>query len=227
MPTPKLKICGLRTLRQAKAVASLGVDAIGVIAVRSSPRWLEPSRRPALFGAVGAARRACRGVLVVADPGDDDWPELGPEQGHQVLQLHGSESPSRCSALGLDLGCAIWKALRIRTASDLDLVERYAGAVEAVLLDAWVPDQLGGSGRRIPLEWLDGFAPSMPWWLAGGMGPESAAAVLKRVRPHGLDVSSAVEVSPGIKDLGQVSAMLRAVHGAAQDSGWTAAEPMG
>lgn len=90
-----------------------------------------------------------------------------------MLQLHGSESPERCrelrAALGPEIG--LWKALRIRSADDLQRARSYAGVVEALLLDAWVADQLGGTGHRIPVEWLRDFRPPLPWWLAGGSAP--------------------------------------------------------
>lgn len=126
-------------------MAALGADAIGVIAVPQSPRWLEPQLRPALFAAVRGASSTCFGVLVVADPADGELDALGPAAGHQVLQLHGAETPQRCAelrqALGPDL--KLWKALRIRSEADLAQAQAYAPVVDALLLDAWVPDQLG------------------------------------------------------------------------------------
>jgi phosphoribosylanthranilate isomerase len=134
--------------------------------------------------------------------------ELHPERGHRVLQLHGQESPARCAQLRQELpGCSIWKALRLRSTAALQRLDDYAGCVDAVLLDAWVADQLGGTGHRIPLEWLEGLAPSLPWWLAGGIQASNAAAVLARLRPTGLDASSGVEQAPGIKDLEKVAAL--------------------
>ena len=219
---PWLKVCGLRQNEQAAQVAAAGVDAIGVIAVPSSPRWLEPADRPALFSAVVRSAPACLGVLVVADPEDADLPHLGPQAGHHVLQLHGHESPQRClelrRALGADLG--LWKALRIRSPEDLQLANHYAEVVDALLLDAWVPDQLGGTGHRIPVEWLTAFQPPLPWWLAGGLNPERVAPALEALAsapPAGLDVSSGVEVAPGVKDLKRVAALLAAVTPFRQD----------
>ncbi|MDP4707140.1 MAG: phosphoribosylanthranilate isomerase, partial [Cyanobium sp. MAG_237] len=82
MAPPLLKICGLRDPAQAAAVAQLGVDAIGVIGVPGSPRFLEAEQRPALFAAMRAAAPGCRGVLVVADPLEQQWPQLELGQGH-------------------------------------------------------------------------------------------------------------------------------------------------
>ena len=219
MTPPLLKICGLRSAEQAAAVARLGVDAIGVIGVEGTPRFLEAGLRPMLFGAVRAAAPSCRGVLVVADPDERQLDELHAGRGHTVVQLHGAETPERCQQLRRQLGCELWKALRIRTAADLERAADYTGMVDALLLDAWVPDQLGGSGHRIPIEWLERFAPPLPWWLAGGMRADRVHAVLARLRPTGLDASSGVERSPGDKDLVQVAALVAAIQ---QVSGPTA-----
>ncbi len=212
MASPLLKICGLRDPDQAAAVAQLGVDAIGVIGVPGSPRFLEAEQRPALFAAMRAAAPGCRGVLVVADPLEQQWPQLELGQGHAVVQLHGSETPQLCGQLRSRLGCEIWKALRIRRPEDLQRAVDYSQVVDALLLDAWVPDQLGGTGHRIPIEWLQGFTPFLPWWLAGGIRADRVPELLTQLGPTGLDASSGVERSPGDKDLDQVAALVAAVR---------------
>jgi phosphoribosylanthranilate isomerase len=213
-----LKICGLRQSDQAAAIAALGVDAIGVIAVPGSPRFLPAAQRPALFGAVRQANPGCLGVLVVADPDPTMTDELRPKQGHRVVQLHGSESPQQCQQLRTELGgVSLWKALRVRSKDDLERAEAYQGCVDALLLDAWVDGQLGGTGVAIPLELLQAFEPPMPWWLAGGIQEGSAAAVLAVLQPTGLDASSGVERSPGDKDHERVAGLLAVVTAARQD----------
>lgn len=211
----QLKICGLRDPQQAWKIAAAGVQAIGVVAVSGSPRFLPVEQRPALFAAVQRGQPGCLGVLVVADPADPDLPDLHPGKGHHVVQLHGGESPQRCRDLREHLGeeVTVWKALRIRSRDDLALWEAYADVVDALLLDAWVPDQLGGTGRSIPLDWLEGFAPSLPWWLAGGIHPDNVAAVLERVTPDGLDASSGVEDRPGVKNLERVNHLIHTLKG--------------
>lgn len=204
---PRLKICGLRRPDQALAIAALGVDAIGVIGVPSSPRFLDACGRAALFQELAAAVPECRRVLVVADPGARDVEELRPQRGHDVLQLHGRESPQRCAELRTSLGLEIWKALRVRSPEDLRRAAEFEGVVDALLLDAWTADQLGGTGRRLPLEWLEDFSPPMPWWLAGGVTPEVVGEILKCLRPDGLDVSSGVEDAPGEKNLERARAL--------------------
>jgi len=208
---PLLKICGLRQPDQAAAIAGMGVAAIGVIAVESSPRFVPPERRAELFLAAKTVRPACLGVLVVADPQPADLDWLGSGRSHDILQLHGQESAERCRELRQSLGVKVWKALRLRDRSDLNRAADYAHHVDGLLLDAWAADQLGGTGQRLPLAWLQGFKSEVPWWLAGGIASDALPEILARVRPDGLDVSSAVEKSPGDKDLEGVAKLVRAV----------------
>lgn len=202
---PLVKICGLRHPDQAAAVAGLGADAIGVIGVPASPRWVPAEQRPALFAAAAVGRPGCFGVLVVADPEDGQLETLGSRGGHEVLQLHGQESPERCAQLRGRLDVKLWKALRISQPGDLALAAAYAPVVDALLLDCWDPQQLGGTGRSIPLGWLGGFSPGLPWWLAGGLNPANLRVVLGAVAPTGLDLSSGVELAPGEKNLDKVA----------------------
>jgi phosphoribosylanthranilate isomerase len=206
----RLKICGLRDPHQAAAIAALGVDAIGVVAVPGSQRFLAADQRAALFAAARGGRHGVLGVVVTADPREEDLPTLQGDHGHQVVQLHGQESVERCQELARHLGpeVELWKAMRVRSRDDLRRAEDYAGVVRALLLDAWVPDQLGGTGQAIPLEWLEGFSPSLPWWLAGGLSPETVARALQHCRPFGIDVSSGVEERPGWKNLERVHQLI-------------------
>jgi phosphoribosylanthranilate isomerase len=92
--------------------------------------------------------------------------------------------------------------------------------VDALLLDAWVPDQLGGTGHRIPIEWLESFRPALPWWLAGGITAERLPGALQALQaspPVGVDASSGVERAPGDKDLVQVAQLVAAVAAVRQD----------
>ena len=209
---PLLKICGLRQPDQAAAIAGMGVAAIGVIAVQTSPRYVLPEQRAELFRAAKTASPACLGVVVVADPQATDLEWLSCDQGHDILQLHGQESAERCQELRQSLGVKVWKALRLRERADLTQAILYAQHVDGLLLDAWAADQLGGTGQRLPLEWLQGFKPAVPWWLAGGIASNVLPEILSRVRPDGLDVSSAVEKSPGDKDLDRVADLVRAIN---------------
>ena len=219
----QVKICGLTTPQQAQAVVACGVQAVGVIAVAGSPRWVPPHVSRAIWTVVRERNPSVERVLVVAD-GDDAQLDayLGAQDNRQrptILQLHGQEQPERCRQLIQRWGLPIWKAHRIGSSEDLRRVQQRWDGAAARLFDAHVPRQLGGTGRQLPLTWFGGQRFSGPWWLAGGLGPENVAATLQQlatmaVRPDGVDASSCLEHGPGRKDLQRCAAFVAAVRGA-------------
>lgn len=219
----QIKICGLTTPQQAQAVVACGVQAIGVVAVAGSPRWVSPAVSQAVWAAVQEKDDSVERVLVVAD-GDDVQLDAyldGQDSRHRptTLQLHGQEQPERCRQLSQHWGLPIWKAHRIRGPEDLRTAQRRQDGAAARLFDAHVPRQLGGTGRQLPVHWFCGQRFSGPWWLAGGLGPENVAATLQQlatmaVRPDGVDASSRLESAPGRKDLRRCAAFVAAVRSA-------------
>ena len=213
-PAPALKICGITEVEQALAIARMGVQAIGVIGVPQTPRFVEPPQRRALFQKLEEQHPPLHRVWVMADPDDAALEEALNGAGQpSVVQLHGSESSERCQSLKQRYPQQQWwKALRVREPDDLQQLEHYAAHVDALLLDAWSSDQLGGTGHRIPLDWLGETELSVPWWLAGGVSAEWVPELLRRVTPQGLDASSRLEEWPGWKNLDKVQALVEAVQ---------------
>ena len=212
---PLIKICGLTSTEQAQAIAAMGADAIGVIGVEATPRFVEAATRRQLFQELERSASRVRRVWVVANPDDTALAEALAGSGTpNVVQLHGGETPEQCKRLkALYPQVEWWKALRVRESEHLNTVETYAGVVDALLLDAWSPDQLGGTGHRLPLEWLEGATLPWPWWLAGGIDAEWIPELLNQVRPYGVDASSRLETCPGVKNLEKVKALLQAIKG--------------
>ena len=213
-----LKICGLTDCDQACEIAAMGVDAIGVIGVTDTPRFVEPNQRRAIFQRLTQEHPALNRVWVVADPSDELLASaLSGEGKPSVVQLHGEESPQRCAELRLLYpGTKWWKALRLRGEADLNGIDAYAADVDALLLDAWSPKQLGGTGHRLDPAWLERMETrigrTLPWWLAGGISAEWVPTLVHQVSPFGLDASSRLEHSPGVKDLRRVEALIEAVR---------------
>ena len=213
-PAPDLKICGITDMDQALAIARLGVQAIGVIGVPNTPRYVEPPQRRALFDVLEEQHPQLNRVWVVANPEDAALEEALNGAGQpSVVQLHGTESIERCQALKQRYPRQQWwKALRVREPDDLHQLQQYAPWVDALLIDAWAADQLGGTGHRLPLDWLSDTELAVPWWLAGGVSAEWVPELLSRVTPQGLDASSRLEERPGWKNLDKVQALVEAVQ---------------
>ena len=191
----------------------MGVQAIGVIGVPATPRFVEPAQRRALFQMLEEQHPLLHRVWVVANPDDAALEEALNGAGQpSVVQLHGGESVECCQRLKQRYPRQQWwKALRVRKPDDLKQLEHYAPHVDALLIDAWSADQLGGTGHRIPLDWVRETELTVPWWLAGGVSAEWVPELLSRVNPQGLDASSRLEERPGWKNLDKVQALVEAV----------------
>jgi phosphoribosylanthranilate isomerase len=142
------------------------------------------------------------------------------ETGLTGIQLHGEETPAFCQQLRRRCpDQELIKALRIPQASALAKASAYYTVVDSLLLDAYHPEQLGGTGHTLPWADLRNFQPPIPWFLAGGLTPSNVALALSDLQPDGLDLSSGVEVAPGDKDLEK----FRALKLALEQAGWTLA----
>ena len=94
-----------------------------------------------------------------------------------------------------------WKAFRIKNKKDLEKIKPYENFIDAILLDSWNKETYGGSGKRIEQNYLEDISFSKPWWIAGGVSSDWIDVILEKIKPNGIDISSSVEISPGIKDL--------------------------
>ncbi|MDJ0735850.1 MAG: phosphoribosylanthranilate isomerase [Nostocaceae cyanobacterium] len=199
----RVKICGITQPNQGEAIASIGATALGFICVPSSPRYVTPAQ----IRAVGEHLPDDTDKIgVFANSSIEEIIRIVTESGLTGVQLHGEESPAFCQQLRQSLSkVEIIKALRIRTAEDLQRVTSYTDYVDTLLLDAYHPQQLGGTGKTLDWTMLKDFTPSRPWFLAGGLTPDNVLDALAEVNPSGIDLSSGVEKVPGDKDLGKVA----------------------
>jgi phosphoribosylanthranilate isomerase len=207
-PRPlRVKICGITQREQGCAITQLGATALGFICVPSSPRFIAPVSIAQICGQLpaGVAR-----IGVVANLPLEEIIALIAGTGLNGIQLHGQESPDFCQQLRQAIPqVEIIKALRIRKSEDLTQAQSYVAQVDALLLDAYDQQQLGGTGKTIDWRMLQQFRPPCPWLLAGGLSPENILTALAQVQPDGIDLSSGVEHCPGDKDLARVALLFK------------------
>lgn len=199
----RVKICGITIPEQAIAIAQLGATALGFICVRETRRYITPENiRVVVEQLPGAIDRI--GVFANA-PLEEICQTVATAQLSGV-QLHGSESPEFCHQLrGALPRIEIIKALRVKTQEALNQADVYIDCVDAILLDAYHPEKLGGTGKTLDWSALKQFHPRCPWFLAGGLTPDNVQSALDIVHPDGIDLSSCVERQPGDKDLAKVA----------------------
>ncbi|ANY05521.1 phosphoribosylanthranilate isomerase [Pseudonocardia sp. HH130630-07] len=193
-----VKVCGLRTASDVRVAVDSGADAIGVVVHPPSPRYVDPATARDLVAAVPSSVLS---VVVVADHTAADAAALTREIGADVLQLHGRYT-AEDFAVAAAVPVRLWRATSLDQDPDLRVG---AYGEEVLLLDSPV----AGSGETWDAAAMD-RRPDGRWLLAGGLGPDTVADAVRRVRPWGVDVSSGVESARGVKDHGRIAAFVDA-----------------
>ena len=208
-----VKICGITSIEQAVQVAELGTNAIGIISVNESPRYISPEKKKEIFKTLKDLYPNIDRVSVVKDsPIDSIIKGFLGEPNENIIQLHGDEDIDYCQKLKQKVpNIFLWKAFRIKNKEDLDKIKPYENFVDAILLDSWNEETYGGSGKRIEQKYLEDISFSKPWWIAGGVSTEWIDVILKNIKPNGIDISSSIESSPGIKDLEKTKQIIKEI----------------
>ena len=211
---PLIKICGVTSVDQAIQIAELGVDAIGIISVKESPRYISQQNKNHIFQKLKNCFPKIKRVSVYKDiPLDILKPSDNNTLNENVIQLHGDETPDYCSKLkDLIPSIEIWKAFRIQSQNELICLKDFENSVDAILLDSWDKEAYGGTGKRIKGIDFKKLVTNKPWWLAGGVSSDWTEYILKEIKPDGIDISSSIEVSPGKKDIEKTKLIIEKIR---------------
>jgi len=202
--TTRIKICGITRPEDGLAAANAGADAIGLVFYPKSPRAVTIEQAQAICAVLPPF------VTVVALFVDAEHFEIADVLAAvpiDLLQFHGSETPAQCDAYVTPY----IKAIRMREDADLAEAAQQYSSARGVLVDTFNPNEAGGTGEifdwdRVP----DGL--DTPIILAGGLEPSNIKAAIQQLNPYAVDVSSGVELSKGIKDVGKIRAFVKAVQ---------------
>ena len=210
-----VKICGFTSEEQALQVAKLGAHAIGIISVEESPRYVSPEIKKKIFKTLESFYPKIHRVSVVQNsPIDLIIKNFLGNPSETIIQLHGDEDIDYCKKIREKIpNIGLWKAFRIKTEKDLDKIQPFENFVDAILLDSWNEKTYGGSGEKINSNYLKNLQFSKPWWLAGGISTEWIDEILIDIKPDGLDISSSIEISPGLKDIKKTEEVFKFLKG--------------
>jgi phosphoribosylanthranilate isomerase len=197
-PDPILKVCGITRLADARHALQQGATALGFVFWAPSPRVISPVDARAIIAALPDTAVP---VGVFVNESADQIREVAAVTGVKAVQLHGDETPGEFDSLDRPL-------FRSVTLDDLDETSRGWPAETTFLLDASDRVRRGGTGTAIDWSRAAAAARQHRLVLAGGLTPLNVEEAIRTVRPYGVDVSSGVESSPGIKDFEKVSAFL-------------------
>jgi phosphoribosylanthranilate isomerase len=219
--TAAVKICGLVRPMDAAAATAAGARYVGAI-LAGGPRLVTPEGARTMFSQAGTATR----VVVVGHEPVDDIVRHAMAAGADIVQLHGDPSPRMVLDLRERWPGGIWAALRVPAQSfDAARATELFAVADGVVLDAFVPGALGGTG--VSLDWRALVSPLQAvrdevesralMILAGGLTPENVQTGIRLLAPDVVDVSSGVESAPGIKDHARVQQFVAATRGDRRD----------
>ena len=211
MADTMIKICGLSTPETLDAAVDAGATHVGFVHYEKSPRHV------ALEDAARLRRRvpeSVRLVLVTVAMQPEALARAYDVIKPDVIQFHGNETPEWVALVKQTVGVECWRSFGLKNAGTLERARAFEGKCDRLLFDAPAQALPGGNGVTAQWELLEGWAPFMPWALAGGLGPDNVAEAIRRTRAPLVDASSGLETAPGIKNVDLIRAFCDAARAA-------------
>jgi len=188
----KVKICGIKSLSDAKSAVSQGADFIGFVFYKKSVRFISPEDAKAIIRKLPAKVKT---VGVFVNERAQMVNHIIRYCGLKYVQLHGDETPGFLKKIK---GAGIIKALRVNGKPDVALLKKFDAYM--LLFDAYSKHLYGGTGKKFDWGKLSDIKLKKPFFVSGGLNAKNVSRMLKKLKPFCVDVSSGVETSPGIKD---------------------------
>lgn len=185
-----VKICGITRREDAEAAVTAGANALGFIFFPKSPRYIAPERAAELGRNLPVWK-----VGIFVDETSSFIANAACEANLDVVQLYGGSAPS---------GSRVWRAFRVKDGIDQALAQ----TGEAVLLDG----PTNGTG----FDWNEARGVAARVIVAGGLNATNVADAIRVARPWGVDASSGLEISPGVKDHDKIRQFVKAAREAVQ-----------
>jgi phosphoribosylanthranilate isomerase len=204
-----VKVCGITRLDDARQALESGASALGFVLWPKSPRYVAPEEVRAIVDNLPAGTMT---VGVFVDETADQINRIVAASGISTVQLNDESDPAAMVALDRPV-------LKVVTLANVERLAPRWPADVTLLLDAHDPVRRGGTGMTVDWVRAAAIARSRRLILAGGLGPANVAEAIERVRPYGVDVSSGVESSPGVKDPWKVADFVSQARAAFEGEG--------
>ena len=212
-----VKICGLSTRETLDVALDAGADMVGFVFFPPSPRHLGLEAARDLGGQVkGRAKK----VALTVDADDATLADIVAALQPDILQLHGKETVARLRDIKAKFRLPVMKVIAVEGASDLAPLPGYAAVADRILFDARAPREAtrpGGLGAVFDWHVLENLDLTLPFMVSGGLNAENVAEAVRVTGAGGVDVSSGVERTSGVKDPEMIRAFIRAARMAEQD----------
>lgn len=207
--TVAVKICGITSKEAIHAAVEHGASYVGFVFFPPSPRNVTPAM------AADLARFAppnVKKVAVCVNITDDEITKMLREFTPDYLQLHGHETEERVSHIKQTFRIPVIKAIAVRNGDDIARGMRYSNVADMLLFDAKAPESSalpGGNGLAFDWNLLAGRSFTIPWMLSGGLNAEDLREAVTLSGATIVDVSSSVEMRPGVKSPALIAEFMR------------------
>jgi phosphoribosylanthranilate isomerase len=194
----EIKICGINDKNSMLTAIDAEADYIGLVFYEKSPRNLDLVTAESL---TTFRNKKSKIVALTVDAKDEFINEIKQKIAPYYFQLHGNETPARCKEIKSKFNTPIIKGLGIRDKTNLEEnTKSFENICDMMILDAPSSNLPGGNGKQFDWNILKGYNSKTKWMLAGGLNLNNVEYAIKSTNAPGIDVSSGVEVSKGIKD---------------------------
>ena len=199
----QIKFCGIKKQSDFAYAVSLGADIVGLVFHKASPRYIDIAHAQSLMG---KADRSVKVAALFMDADHDFIADIVRQINVDCIQFHGTESVEFCTSFSLPYIKAIPMA---DEAQANEMIEAHRNSADILLLDGHRSGMPGGAG--IAFDWRDLSKINASIFIAGGLNPENVAQAIAQCRPQGVDVSSGIESTTGVKDPVLMKAFAEAV----------------
>ena len=192
-----VKVCGLRTATDVEVAVEAGADAVGLM-LAPSPRRISIEDAAELVEVAGSLET----VLVMVDISVEDADRAVQATGASGLQVYGAHG-QEVARWGTERGLFVLQPFGIGS-EPVSAVSVASGGTP--LFDTVLPDSFGGGGRIFDWKLVRGY--SGRFVLAGGLNPDNVVGAVRETGAWGVDASSGLESSRGIKDHAKIRAFI-------------------
>ena len=189
-----LKICGITNYKDALNAKTAGASAIGMIFYSKSPRFIDIENAKKISMHASGIKK----IGIFVNENKNIINDIINELNLDAIQLHGDETPEFCN----NFSVPVIKALSVSKKSDLNVINNYD--VHAILLDNKIKNQFGGTGKIFNWKIIKNLKFNLPIILSGGLNEKNILDGINQINPHGVDINSGVEKSPGIKSKSKI-----------------------
>ncbi len=202
----KVKICGITNLKNALEASEIGVDALGFVFFKDSPRYIDPIEAGKIINLLPTFVLR---VGLFVNPSENEVLSAISDSRINMIQFHGDENEEFCNQFNLPY----IKAVAFR--DDLNLLEycKLYASSSAILIDTYSKKLRGGTGKTFDWDLLPKELP-LPMIIAGGLDSANVSLLIKTLNPYGVDVSGGVEREKGIKDYDMMKNFVLGVNNA-------------